>query len=783
MERIGGATDKISGVINLRRGGRVPNIRLPTNTIPARYVLDIVGDLEPDFRTEGNFSIETLVILDGVNDGRFSMHFHSMSFVESYLRLWDPAQQSNLIINEITYDFEREMVTLSYDPPPVDASFAMVVSGRYFGVINDVGIGFYRDVYKDRETGELRYLAMTDSEPDAARWIFPCLDEPNLKATFKIRVGRHDTLKSLSNARLIDSYGPVENFNRFVWDEYEETELMPTYLVAISINEFEMVASDPLPNQVDFRTWARPNAIQDGLAEYSKLVGSRTLQFYDDFFLIPYPYPKMDQIATPSYGGGMENWGLIHYGEYLFLLEEDHTSDLLKSIAVLLNTHELGHQWFGNLVTTAWWTHLWLNEGFAEYVQYVAHEFIAPEMTPWDLFVLQEMHPTFKKDALVNTRPILDVIEHPADTNWGDITYGKGSCMNRMMTHFLTRATFDNAMRAYLMDYQYSNTVTDDLWDVIDRVAHQEGTLNPLYSIKEIMDPWLQQKNFPLLTATRDYASATVQLTQSRFLMSEDNTGDPHNYQWWIPISYTPVGDGLSDFVSTNFTNNFLEPNAQKSINVPDVPNNPIVFNIQNLGYYRVNYDQTNWDLLAEFLLNNDHTEIHVVNRAQLISDSFTLAMAGTIDFSVPLQLVQYLTKETDYVPMAAAQTVFSDLLDLSGLDSDAADLLAFLTSLMGSKYDQVGMAENNANSWLENEFQRTVVSSACGLAQYPNCIQDATASFAQFMQVPDPDDLSQNPVNRQVSVLTNYELYMILSQFTGSRRGVLHCHIKWRSI
>jgi aminopeptidase N len=242
-----------------------------------------------------------------------------------------------------------------------------------------------------------------------------------------------------------------EGSAEYVWDHYEDSVPMSSYLVAFAVTDFGHVVGDSTGNNVTMQLWARKNALDQ--IDYAQDVGPKLLKFYEEFFDVPYPLPKQDMIAIPQGRGAMENWGLITYPEYSMSYKEGVSSKKIKQSVAKIVSHEIAHQWFGDLVTPEWWTDLWLNEGFATYISFIGVEAIQPSMKLLEQFVLT-MQNALELDALESSHQISIVVNHPDEISeiFDEITYNKGGAIIQMMDYFLTRDTFRKGLTAYFKD-------------------------------------------------------------------------------------------------------------------------------------------------------------------------------------------------------------------------------------------------------------------------------------------------------------------------------------------
>uniref|UniRef100_A0A671LGT0 Aminopeptidase n=1 Tax=Sinocyclocheilus anshuiensis TaxID=1608454 RepID=A0A671LGT0_9TELE len=503
---------------------------------------------------------------------------------------------------------------------------------------DDLG-GFYRSEYN--ETGVKKVVATTQMQPTDARKAFPCFDEPAMKAVFYITLYHDPATVALSNAtRLIKQFTSDEQVSDgtlVTRTTFAPTEVMSTYLLAFIVSDFE--------NNISF-------------THSSKYC--------------------TDQIALPDFNAGaMENWGLITYRETALLYDEEISSNGNKERIVTIIAHELAHQWFGNLVTLRWWNDLWLNEGFASYVEYLGADEAEPDWNVKDLIVLNDVHRVFAIDALASSHPLSfkeEEIQRPEQINevFDTISYSKGASVLRMLSDFLTETVFTQGLQTYLDNFKFSNTVYTDLWHHLQLAVNGTGTSLPK-SVQEIMDRWILQMGFPVVTIN----TTTGQITQEHFLLDPESKPDrssEFNYEWFVPISWTKKEVAQPLYWLDN--NDHNQSNDMK-ISVDEW----VLANIYVTGYYRVNYDNDNWQRLLN-VLQNSTTSIPVINRAQLIDDAFNLAKAGIIETTLALRTTLFLNSETEYMPWEAAL----DNLDYFYLMFDRTEVYGPMQSYVGRK-------------------------------------------------------------------------------------------------
>uniref|UniRef100_A0A8C2H5V9 Aminopeptidase n=1 Tax=Cyprinus carpio TaxID=7962 RepID=A0A8C2H5V9_CYPCA len=466
---------------------------------------------------------------------------------------------------------------------------------EFVGELADDLAGFYRSEYE--ENGEKKIVATSQMHPTHARKTFPCFDEPAMRAVFYITLIHDRGTVALSNGMEIEKADTVLDGLPVTVTTFEPTKNMSSYLLALVVSDYTNVTS---ANDTLIRIWARKKAIEDGHGDYALNITGPILKFFENYYSVPYPLSKSDQIALPDfYFGAMENWGLVTYRETNLLYDPVISSNANKERTATIIAHELAHMWFGNLVTLKWWNEVWLNEGFASYVSYLGADFAEPSWNVKDLIILKDVHRAFAVDALASSHPLSskeeDIIKPEQITEQFDtVSYSKGASVLRMLSDFLTEPVFVQGLNTYLTTFAYQNTVGEDLWNHLQTAVDKTGTVLPL-SVKEIMDRWVLQMGFPVVIIN----TTTGQVSQMHFLLDPETT--------------------LESYLSR-----------------------------------LVNYDTENWERLLNQLTEN-HEVIPVINRAQIVDDAFNLARAKIIPVTLALKTTKYLSKERDYMPWQSA--------------------------------------------------------------------------------------------------------------------------------
>ncbi|XP_063230541.1 uncharacterized protein LOC134535398 [Bacillus rossius redtenbacheri] len=648
---------------------------------------------------------------------RVTLHARDLVLTEASVR----AQGRALEVQVTTVDQEAQLLDLKL-AESLQPGVRYEVSVRYVGQLRDDLAGFYRSHYE--EGGQKRWLATTQFQPTHARKAMPCFDEPALKATFQVTIGRPAGLRSISNAALNFSVADADNAT--VWDHYEETPAMSTYLLAFAVSDFEKLSSA----EGNMSVWVRPGARLQ--ARYALSVSQPLLTALERFAGSAYQLPKMDQLAVPDFSfGAMENWGLVTYRERRLLFDERASTTADRQSIATIIAHEFSHQWFGNLVTMSWWTYPWLNEGFATYCEY----FVAAKvMTDWrleDQFVVQVLQNALAFDALDSSRPMNYEVATPTEISsvFDTITYDKAGSVIRMMEHFITTDVFQNGLKRYLNNRAYDVSEPDQLYASLQAQLNESDTA--YINVKEVMDTWTNQKGYPVVTVTRDYEAGTASVKQERFLLKRGS--DQHSYKWWVPLSYTS-GD-KADFQTTVPTA-WLGP-TQDELVLQSVASSEdwVLFNVQQTGFYRVNYDERNWRLLAAQLAGPGAGRVPPVSRAQLLDDALALARSGRLGYPAALELLRCLEQETDYVPWNSAVWALR-FLDgrLQGAPAEDYRLFqAYVLKLLGPAYDSLGFEVRTTDSHATKLLRRSVLSLACEL-DHGDCVARATGIFSGLM-------------------------------------------------
>lgn len=494
---------------------------------------------------------------------------------------------------------------------------------------NDRMYGFYRSKYSI--DGKEEYMLTTDFEPANARAAFPCMDEPALKASFDIKIRISKELEGISNMPVKEEL--IDGNRKLI--SFETTPIMSTYLLYLGIGKFERI-SDKLGNVlINVLTAPRKGKFAKTALDYAK----RFVNYFNEYFGIQYPLPKIDLIAIPDFPvGAMENWGAITFRESRLLIDDKSSSADKMHVAETI-AHELAHQWFGDLVTMRWWNDLWLNESFATLMSYKAMEKVFPKWRTDLEYLIYAFGGAFVTDGLKATHPISVHVNSVAEIEeiFDDISYRKGGSVLRMLDYYAGMENFRRGLNIYLNKHAYSNATKSDLWNAIEAATIEAGNALP---IEEIMNAWLNKPGYPILNVYSDENG--FRLTQKRFLFSGQT-----NDLWPIPIDYV---SSLKNDSKSQKERSLLMKTATGTIRSKYLgklgTSDWIKLNYGQHGFYRVSYDE---NLLKRIGALIKSKKLPVEDAWGIENDLFALVRASVIKTEHYLDFISDFCAEPEY--------------------------------------------------------------------------------------------------------------------------------------
>lgn len=696
-------------------------LRLPQSVRPLGYDLTLNPDL--DTMTFTGHIVITMFVRHSTK--HIVLHSLTLNITKATFKLGDQEAVAVTVLEykpnqQIAVKFTEELKT----------GQKCVLTLDYAAELSHTYDGFYNSSYNDKE-GNKKVLAATQFEPLSARKAFPCFDEPSFKATFLIKISRKEDYMTLSN---MPKAKTTKLNNGLFLDEFEKTTVnMSTYLVAFIVANFTPVSNNVSDTLLS--VFAVPEKKEH--TDYALDAASKLLDFYNNFFEIAYPLKKLDLVAIPDFlAGAMENWGLITFRE-TSLLVSSNSSALEKQVVASVIAHELAHQWFGNLVTMSWWNDLWLNEGFATYMQYTSIQNVFPHLDIENLFLNVRLR-AMEKDALNSSHAVSTEVNTPEQVEemFDSVSYEKGASILLMLNASLSGdQQFRKGIIQYLKQFSGLNTYTIDLWNSLTQVELS----TQLQNVSEMMSSWTSQKGFPLVTVS--HKGDEVTLTQEHFLLTSDNTTRSSSL-WNIPVSYINNSCNLAPECRQIFT-------LKTKSGTLKLPGNVtwLKMNYKNTGFYIVDYGKDGWAELSHALENN-YQVLTSEDRTSLIHNIFALSRLGRVSFQQVYQLLNYLTKETETTPVTEALLQLNSiyrLLDKRHEHELGARLKVYMLRLFGSLARSQTWDEIESVS--KQELRSTLLETACGFKD-ESCIKQAKAIFKNYVETNGtlriPGDLQQ---------------------------------------
>ncbi|MCZ3929069.1 M1 family metallopeptidase [Lactobacillus crispatus] len=490
-----------------------------------------------------------------------------------------------------------------------------IIEVEYSAPLTDTMMGIYPSYYE--VDGVKKQIIGTQFETTFARQAFPCIDEPEAKATFTLALKWDEEDGEVALANM-----PEVEVDKDGYHHFEETVRMSSYLVAFAFGDLQSKTTHT-KDGVLIGVYAT-KAHKPKELDFALDVAKNAIEFYEEFYQTKYPLPQSLQLALPDFSAGaMENWGLVTYREAYLLLDPDNTSLEMKKLVATVITHELAHQWFGDLVTMKWWDNLWLNESFANMMEYLSVDGLEPDWHIWEMFQTSEAPAALTRDATDGVQPIQMEINDPADIDSAfdsAIVYAKGSRMLVMVRSLLGDDALRKGLKYYFDHHKFGNATGDDLWDALSTATDLD--------IGKIMHSWLKQPGYPVVSAYVDSSDGHLKLSQQQFFVGE---GKDVGRQWQIPLNA-----------------NFKAPKimSDKEIdlgyykNLRSEAGHPLRINVGNNSHFIVKYDKT---LLDDILAHVD--ELDPIAKLQLLQDLRLLAEGKQISYAA---VVPLLTKFAD---------------------------------------------------------------------------------------------------------------------------------------
>lgn len=546
----------------------------------------------------------------------------------------------------------------------------------FSGTITDAMHGLYPCYFE--HNGIKKELLATQFESHHAREVFPCVDEPEAKATFDLTLTTEENITVLGNMPVKTQRSEDGKLVTL----FHTTPRMSTYLLAWVAGELHKKTATTT-NGVEVNIWATPAQKPESL-DFALNIATRTIDFFNDYFGIPYPLPKSDHVALPDFSSGaMENWGLITYREVALLVDPKITSISSRQYAALVIAHELSHQWFGNLVTMKWWNNLWLNESFANLMEYVALDALHPEWNVWLDFSSYESISALRRDSIDGVQAVQVEVNHPDEIGTlfdGAIVYAKGSRLLRMLQHYIGHGAFQAGLKAYFAEHAYQNTDANDLWSALTKTSGKD--------IATLMNAWITQPGYPVVTVGENNQGTGI--SQKQFFIGPHKSEDK---LWPIPLD--PTTSEVPAILST----------AKQNI----TDKTPFRLNAADSAHFITNYSQ---HFLDAILTDMKAGKLAPINRLQLLHEHTLLARGGEISTAALIPLLSSYKDETNEAVWGIMALTISELKKFVEQAPESEKRLKQLVLKIARKqYERLGWDSTKNEDEFDTKLRATIMS------------------------------------------------------------------------
>jgi len=626
--------------------------RLPGKVRPKVYHLHLkVVPEERRFEGEVTIEIEALEATD-----RITLHALDLEISQA-----TGGREGALLPARLSTDPASETVTLTF-PQPIPAGPARLQL-RFFGKLNRQLRGLY-EAHAEGET-----YAFTQFEATDARRMFPCFDEPGMKARFRLTVTVPSRLTALSNMPIVSE--KVDGEMKTV--TFDETPIMSTYLLALAVARLESKEIQVAGTRV--AVWTVPGQLY--LGDFALKVTAAVLPLLNDYFDLPYPYPKLDLVSVPDFAmGAMENWGAIFFRDSRLLLDEALASTGTQRGVANVITHEIVHQWFGNLVTMPWWDDLWLNEAFATWLAVKIVDQWRPEWNSWVEFQQEKQIP-LGVDALQTTRPIQAKVTSAAQIEemFDALTYEKGAACLRMIEQFLGEEAFRKGIRDYMKAHQFKNATAEDLWSALAAASGQP--------VSTIAKDWFTQPGFPLVTIeTSENQFKNLSIEQRRFFAAGRAATEASPLLWAVPFTLKYEDEsGIQ-------THRVLLKSRVTSVVLPGSGAVRWVYgNAEERGFLRTEYNRPLRDALKPVMA----TALSASERIGFLNNLWALSVSGDLSIVTFMEMLLRFKGDSTRVVVEAAAGYFESLSNQMVLPKDRPKFQSLVKEFFEPVWKEVG--------------------------------------------------------------------------------------------
>ncbi|MCK8617838.1 M1 family metallopeptidase [Fructobacillus sp. M158] len=627
----------------------------------------------------------------------------------------------------------------------VEEAGQQTIEIAYEAPLTDNMNGIYPSYYS--VDGQDKQVVSTQFETYFARQAFPSIDEPEAKATFSLALKFDEqpgevAIANMPEERVVDGV-----------HYFEKTVKMSTYLVAFAFGDFQSVESTS-QSGIKVGVYATKTHPKKDLA-FALDIAKRSIDFYEDFYQTPYPLAQSLQVALPDFSAGaMENWGMVTYREAYLLVDPDNTELAMKQVVATVIAHELAHQWFGDLVTMKWWDELWLNESFANMMEFVAIDAIEPDWHIWESFNANDAQSAFRRDAIPGVQPVHVAVHHPEEIDAlfdPAIVYAKGAHLLVMLRSLIGDDALRKGLKAYFDKKAYGNATGDDLWAALGAASGQD--------VGAIMKTWLDQPGYPVLSVSIE--DGRVKVSQKPFVLGEKPKDDQR--LWQVPLKASVAG--LPELLTDE------SADLGEWSELQAASDGPFRLNVGNAGHYIVSYDD---QILAEQV--QQLAALSAIDQAQFLQNALLLAQANEIGYADILPVLPALADSDsalvqDFVYQAiAAVKVFAS----AGSDLEK-NLKASTQQLSAKSFARLGL-DKKATDSVADELARPTVVAAALYGHNDDLLAKAHATFvkAGSAQALPADGRTQILKNELVNYNSQETFAALLSAYQTSANASL---------
>lgn len=680
--------------------------RLYQSFQPATYQLHIALDHK-------NMKFSGKVTISGRKTGRPSkrLTFHQkfLTVTSASMIVRDKKGTRDIVVSRINHHRGFDEVRLHSEEMLYPGEYTVTL--EYTSTITTGMTGIYPCFFKNEDKEDA--LIATQFESHHAREAFPCIDEPEAKATFDLTLSSEKGMTVLGNTPIKTQ----EETNESVTTVFETTPRMSTYLLAFVVGHMHSKSTKTDRGTV-VSIWATAAQPADSL-DFALDVAKKCIEFFEAYFDVPYPLAKADHVALPDFSSGaMENWGLITYRERVLLAYPGETSQSTREQIATVIAHETSHQWFGNLVTMKWWDDLWLNESFANMMEYECVDALFPEWHIWDTFIAAEGLSALRRDATPGVQSVKVAVNHPEEISTlfdPSIVYAKGGRLLYMLKNYIGEDAFRKGLSAYFTAHAYKNTEGTDLWKSLSVASGKD--------IAAFMDPWLERPGFPVVIVTQQNAS--LRISQQHFSDNPDAV-DPAR-RWPVPLFAEPAQGAMPAILDEAMASYTVEDSVFVRINSGA------------RGHYIVKYATQDHrkaivDTVASGGLDN-------AERLMLLNDSSMLGRAGHQSYADTLELLEAYKDESSDPVWDIISLIIGETRRFIDLDEQLEDKIkAAIRTLIAKQYARLGWDEKQGESAADQKLRATIIGLGA-YAEDPAITERALRAFDEYKK--DPSSVS----------------------------------------